>query len=335
MLGLDAVKGSGPRNPRIEIQEVKGNVLRFSLTNSHASVANALRRIMIAEVPTLAIELVTFEENNGVLHDEFVAHRLGLLPIDSRRVAEYNYKEECPCTDCCSQCSVQYDLDVECTDRQNAMEVTHLDISAVVGESDQTPMPVPRSTTADSNEIDGILITKLRLKQKIKCFMTATKGIGKVHAKWIPVATAVYQFEPIVTLNEAVKSEMSFENKKIISACCPRNVFAMQEAADIEDLVVRAPQKCIFCNECVDRARSLGANGLVKVKPKEDVFNFTVESTGCMPPSQIVEMALEILKNKLNQLAEASGRSQADGGWLRPFGVSGLAADESELTEFG
>ena len=44
------------------------------------SLANALRR-SIEEVPTLAIDEVEFFKNDSALYDEFVAHRLGLLPL--------------------------------------------------------------------------------------------------------------------------------------------------------------------------------------------------------------------------------------------------------------
>ena len=53
----------------------------FLLSGVDISVANALRRIMLAEVPTIAIETVEFYENTTALPDEFIAHRLGLIPL--------------------------------------------------------------------------------------------------------------------------------------------------------------------------------------------------------------------------------------------------------------
>ena len=55
--------------------------LEFDLVGIDASLANALRRILLAEVPTVAIETVYVEENTSIIHDEVLAHRLGLLPV--------------------------------------------------------------------------------------------------------------------------------------------------------------------------------------------------------------------------------------------------------------
>lgn len=52
----------------------------FSLVGVDASIANAFRRVLIAEVPTLAIEDVFIFSNTSLIQDEVFAHRLGLIP---------------------------------------------------------------------------------------------------------------------------------------------------------------------------------------------------------------------------------------------------------------
>ena len=54
---------------------------QFSLVGVDASIANAFRRILIAEIPTLAIETVFVNNNTSVIQDEVLAHRLGLIPF--------------------------------------------------------------------------------------------------------------------------------------------------------------------------------------------------------------------------------------------------------------
>jgi hypothetical protein len=69
------------RFPKVEILSIAPHHISFILSETDTSMANTLRRIMIAEVPTLAIDLVEYHENSSVLNDEYIAHRLGLVPI--------------------------------------------------------------------------------------------------------------------------------------------------------------------------------------------------------------------------------------------------------------
>lgn len=75
--------------PEIRILELSRYNLKFELTNTELSVANALRRIIIAEVSTMAIDLVQVRENTSVLNDEFIAHRIGLVPLYSESVDQF------------------------------------------------------------------------------------------------------------------------------------------------------------------------------------------------------------------------------------------------------
>jgi DNA-directed RNA polymerase alpha subunit len=71
------------RKPRIEIQELTAERIVFLIYNVDVSYCNSLRRIIMSDVETMAIDLVEIEENTSVLHDEYIAHRLGLIPLVS------------------------------------------------------------------------------------------------------------------------------------------------------------------------------------------------------------------------------------------------------------
>ena len=97
------------RLPNLKILELKKDLAIFELTETDVSMANSLRRIMIAEVPTMCIDKVEFEDNNSALQDEFIAHRLGLIPLRSKiPMKDWNYIHACDCIGDgnCNSCSV-------------------------------------------------------------------------------------------------------------------------------------------------------------------------------------------------------------------------------------
>jgi DNA-directed RNA polymerase II subunit RPB3 len=69
-------------------------ILKFELSNCDVSMANTLRRIIIAEVPTMAIHMVSIYENSSALADEVISHRLGLIPLISEGVEDFIYPWE-------------------------------------------------------------------------------------------------------------------------------------------------------------------------------------------------------------------------------------------------
>jgi DNA-directed RNA polymerase subunit D len=133
-----------------------GEEFIFSL-KAPISFSNAIRRIMISEVPTYAIEDVYIYENSSSMDDEILAHRLGLIPIKGKPLLEneiitFTLEKEGPCT--------VYSSDLESENGEVAFK--------------------------------NIPIIRLGKGQRIKIVCEAVPGIGKVHAKWQP-CNAVYK----------------------------------------------------------------------------------------------------------------------------------------------
>ena len=86
---IKLVKESPMEKISIEILELSSESIKFALTGCDVSLAHALRRVVIAEVPTLAPHLVSILENTSVLHDEFLCQRIGLIPFVSDAVDDF------------------------------------------------------------------------------------------------------------------------------------------------------------------------------------------------------------------------------------------------------
>lgn len=69
------------KNMTIKIENQKENELEFDMIGVTPALANAFRRIMISEVPSMAIEKVHIYNNTSIIQDEILAHRLGLIPL--------------------------------------------------------------------------------------------------------------------------------------------------------------------------------------------------------------------------------------------------------------
>ena len=192
--------------PRIIIRDADSDFVKFTLSNTCLSVANAVRRVAIAEVPTVAIDLVEVVENSTVLCDEFIAHRLGLIPLVSDPASDYLLPSEYDGEDE-AKINIHLNLAVRCcSDRTLDVTTNHF----VCTDSKIIPVNFhPIESTSNKQEPPGVLIVKLRKNQELIVKCIARKGIGKDHAKWSPVATAVYKCEPELRLNEELTKKLT------------------------------------------------------------------------------------------------------------------------------
>lgn len=179
------------KEPQIIIRKAGRDEVDFILSDVDLALANSVRRVMIAEIPTLAIDLVEIQVNTSVLADEFIAHRLGLVPLESDDIDHLKYTRDCTCEDHCDKCSVTLELRANCeTDETMNVYSSHFIIKS--GNSQlNLGQPVIRDPMKR-----GILICKLKKHQQLHVKCIAKKGISKEHAKWSPCAAIGFEYDP-------------------------------------------------------------------------------------------------------------------------------------------
>lgn len=280
--------------------------MSIHFTNTDASVMNALRRVVISEVPTLAIETVRIEENTSPLTGEYISHRLGLVPLVSTNVDQFESYRTCPEIDC-DKCTVKFRLDF-INDKENDVNVTSNDLTSACTNpfhvfpirhpslADRPPSP---SMQVEEAADHSIVIAKLARRQALKLECTAVKGIGKDHAKWSPVCCSVFRYTPVVYVNENVFGEMKPDLQARFGGVCPRKIINVDKASGRVRVEASDLGPCNYCNECIQFASINKVPDLVRVEDKPGTFDYYVESTGVMAPEKIVASAFNVIVDKL------------------------------------
>jgi DNA-directed RNA polymerase subunit D len=161
---------------KVKILNKTKSEIQFVVEGVSPAFANSLRRVMMVEVPTMAIEWVDFIKNDSALNDEILAHRLGLVPLTFNPKA-YNLPIECECKGKgCSRCQVKLKLKKEgpCTVYSGDLESEAEDVKPV---------------------FDKIPIVELFEGEKLELEATAQLGVGRDHVKW-QAAVVGYKNKP-------------------------------------------------------------------------------------------------------------------------------------------
>ena len=304
----------------------------FSLVGIDASLANAFRRILLAEIPTLAIENVFIDNNTSVIQDEVLAHRLGLIPFKGGKEGLQNYlrwykkppaeEGEEQFAGCFDYNTVQLELKITCTANKDASPTESDPLKAYhnahVYAKDIVFKPAGDQEQYFSGENaimpvnPDILIAKLRPTQTIHLSMHMHKGIGADHAKFSPVATASYRLMPTITI---LKPILGRDAQKF-AKCFPEGVIGLERVTKREagvrgsgyegkagevQAVVKDAMKDTVSRECL---RHEEFEGKVKLGRRRDHFIFSIESTGQWESDELFLEAVKHLKLKAKKLEQ-------------------------------
>ena len=271
---------------KVKVLSAAPDSMRLLLEEMEPAYANALRRVLIADVPKMAIEDVEFHlgpiraedgkeyESVSPLFDEIIAHRLGLVPIPTD-LALYNRREDCPSChgEGCPNCTIIYSVN-----KRGPGLVTSADLEPI-GDTKLRP--------TDSK----IPIVKLGDGQAMLVYATAVLGTGKDHAKWQATHGVGYRYYPILKAGS--------KSLDPLDPAVPFCESHMVSTATEEDEVLNLASDCKTCKKFMDQYKvdSVKAGS----DPTRIVMEF--ETDGSMTTKAALMAGLDILSKRFTELA--------------------------------
>lgn len=264
-------------NMDIKIISKGPDSIEFDILNCHPSIANALRRALIAMVPTMAIHHVLIYENTTIFPDEYIAHRIGLIPIEVNP-EHFNFLKEEETFDNVLNFRIHK---INTTDE--IINLTSDDISFVPAEC-QEHMAIKLKP--------GVLICKLAPKHELEMTFKAIKGTGEAHAKWSPVSLCSYRIMPRIVLSQDFFGEEAEELKSCFS---PGVIEIINNKAVVVNPRLESMSREVFRHEKFRDS--------VKILRESGWFCFTVESI-FINPMELIKMGLNTLITACRNLKE-------------------------------
>lgn len=252
---------------QIQILKKTDSEINFIAKGITPGFANLLRRAMMAEVPTLAIEWVDFIKNDSALQDEILANRLGQIPLTFEKKA-YNLIEECSCKGKgCSRCQVKLFLSKKgpCMVYSGDLKTRAKDVKPV---------------------FENIPIVELFENEELEFEAIAQLGFGKEHAKW-QASIVGYKNCRIASI---IPKDKNYE--KYLNLCKRNHVFKTDDK-----IIITGIDDCTLCQ----KYKEIGKGDEIKIDDEEDIFVFNVETTSGLKAEEVLFEALEQLKKRLNE----------------------------------
>ncbi len=260
---------------RVLEQEKGENKLSFMVKDTTPSFVNALRRIMLEEVPTMAIEEVSISKNNSILYDEMIAHRLGLLPLTTD-LKSYEQAD-----------------DLADMEKLSAKNYVTLVLSAK-GPGIVYASELKSKDPAVKPVYPKMPIVKLLKGQALELEAKAVLGNGRMHTKWSP-CLAYYKQKPNVEIGNVDNPE------KIVEATHGNIV-------EIKNGKLEVIKDNLFKYDMAGVLEE-ASEGKIKVTYDND-FIFHVESWGQLSCKEILNEALDIYNQNYDDFVSALKKAE-------------------------
>jgi len=257
---------------KIEVIDLKPKKIVIKIIGVEPYLVNSIRRILISELPKLAIDDVVIYDNTSALFDEIISHRLGLIPIPTD-LSLLNFRDECVCKGKgCPSCTVRYTLS-----KENEGTVYSGDLQ-----------PAEESWAIKE---DNIPIVELFKDQRLILEVEAILGSAKNHAKWQSVISPGYRFNPTIEIDKKRMNEI----KEFINELPSDLVTLKNDKLEINNINKLPILESYIDTEKID---------FIKIKKDPNNIIFSFETDGSMDANIALLKSIEILKEKYNEFGK-------------------------------
>jgi len=257
---------------KIDIKELKSKKAVIKIENTRPYFVNSLRRIMLSELPKLAVDDVVIYDNTSALFDEIISHRLGLIPIPTD-LSLLTFKDKCVCKGKgCPNCTVRYTLSKEG--------------EGMIYSGDLQPAEKSWAITEPN-----IPIVELFGEQRLILEVEAVLGLGKNHAKWQAVQSPGYRMEPLIEFDKK-----RLDDVKVFIEKLPKDLVKIKDnKLEISDIKKIPILESYMDQENVDF-----------ITIKKDINNviFSFETDGSFSARDALLESTKILENKYSELGK-------------------------------
>ncbi len=270
---------------KISIIKLDDRNIKMVVDGFPVAFVNSVRRAVLSDVPTLAIDFAFFYDNTSSVYDEIIAHRLGLTVLKSDdAIKKYKSPEECSDADeTDTSCYVEIIIRKEISEDSEKGEYV---------KASDMEIPDPNVSPA----YPETPIVYLAPGQRVHIVAYARLGRGREHGKWSPASVSVLRNVPV----------LSIVNKGKIDENC---VKCLEAYPEVLKSVRRSRSKSIELSNlektgglryCIENV----CKDALRLEYSENKFILEVEGTGALRPESIVYEALKALELRAKVLKE-------------------------------
>jgi len=255
---------------KVEIKELKAKKAVLKIEGTKPYFVNSLRRVMLSELPKLAVNNVVIYDNTSALFDEIIAHRLGLISIPTD-LSLLTFRDKCVCKGKgCPNCTVRYTLS-----KEGEGTIYSGDLQ-----------PAEKSWTITECKIP---IVELFGDQRLILEVEAVLGRGRDHAKWQAVQAPTYKMGTIIEFDKKRINDVKEFLEKI-----PKDLVEIKG----NNLILKDNDKLPVLESYIDKEEI----DYITIKKDPTNLVFSLETDGAFSAKVAILESAKILEKKYEEL---------------------------------